>query len=294
MTKLSLPGKLLGGAFLITVGLLTTAGTALSGGQSQPRKIQVKIIVDGKEIDLNDPKLGGLIENPQAKAEARVVPLEAAFDTRFIPLVGQVKLADGPRALGGGLVAQVPTTAQADPRIEELVKQAEAIKPGSGAAVRSALQGDAKGAYRAELRFAPNTKPVLGGADKVIRVWDATTQGVRPVEKPPTAGYAVVQSAPDQKIIILTIQDGKVQQLSEQEAKRLLERHVYSIRAEPPRTTEKKEVIIERKAIAVPARVETVPMTPSPSADMDSLRRQLERLTVELNELRRRLDSGKK
>jgi beta-lactamase regulating signal transducer with metallopeptidase domain len=299
MTKLSLPGKLLGGAFLITVGLLTTAGTALSGGQSQPpRKIQVKILVDGKEIDLNDPKLGGLIEaaNPQAKAEARFVPVELPVEARFIPLVAQVKIADGQKVLGDGLVAQVTTTAQTDPRIEELVKQAEAIKPGSGAAVRSALQGDAKAAYRADVRFVPDTRTVLsGGADKVIRVWDAQTHAVRPVEKPPTAGYAVVQSAPDQKIIILTIQDGKVQQLSEQEAKRLLERHVYSIRTEPPKTTDKKaEVIIERKAIAVPARVETVPMTPSPAADMDSLRRQLERLTAELNELRRRLDSGKK
>jgi beta-lactamase regulating signal transducer with metallopeptidase domain len=295
MTKLSLPGKLLGGAFLITVGLLTTAGTALSQSQP-PRKIQVKILVDGKEIDLNNLKFEAPAEaaNPQAKPEVRLVPLEAAFDTRFIPLVGQVKIADGQKALGGGLVVQVPTTAQSDPRIEELVKQAEAIKPGSGAAVRNALQGDAKRAYRAEVRFAPDAKPVAGGADKVIRVWDATTHAVRPVEKTPTAGYTVIQSAPDQKIIILTIQDGKVQQLSEQEAKRLLERHVYSIRAEPPRTTDKKEVNIERKAVALPLRVETVPMTPSPAADMELLRRQLERITAELNELRRRLDSGKK
>lgn len=294
MTKLSLPGKLLGGALLITVGLLTTAGTALSQGQPQPsRRIQVKILVDGKEIDLNDPKLGGLIEaaTDKAKPEARFVPLNLDVDARFIPLVSQVKIEGGDT-----LVAQATTKpVQSDPRIEELVKQAEAIKPGSGAAVRSALQGEAKSGYTAAIRFAPDVRAAVAtGTDKTIRVWDTQAHVARPVDKAPTAGYAVFQSAPDQKIIILTIQDGKVQQLSEQEAKRLLERHVYSIRTEPPRTTEKKEVIIERKAIALPARVESVPMTPSPSADMDSLRRQLERLTAELNELRRRLDSGKK
>ena len=72
MTRLSLSGKLLGAAFLMTACLLTTAGTAISGGQPPPqKKIQIKIIVDGKEIDLGDVELSVLFCESLGKSFAR-------------------------------------------------------------------------------------------------------------------------------------------------------------------------------------------------------------------------------
>ena len=58
MVKLSLAGKLLGASFLVAACLLTTAATAFSQAQAQPqKKVQIKILVDGKEIDLSDLKI---------------------------------------------------------------------------------------------------------------------------------------------------------------------------------------------------------------------------------------------
>jgi hypothetical protein len=122
MTKLTWTGKLLGASLLVVGGVLTMASTAFSGGGKPvpEKKVQIKIIIDGKEFDLTDPKV---LQHLQAAPKK-----------------------DGPSKKEDSLHFSIPAAiaVQTDPRIEELVKKAEAIKPGSGAEVRKALQGAPK------------------------------------------------------------------------------------------------------------------------------------------------------
>ena len=216
MKKLSFAGKLLGASLLAAACLSITAATALS--QTPPaKKIQIKIIVDGTEIDLDGGSLAALLQVVQSKPEAAPKPgdtihfklyqttpakapqgewqiaervqvtqakpdatpktidlpridvnafspdgkvlintdgrIVTVIDGKTGKVVAKVDLGEKPgehARVTQGLKAiraiaqpvQAPTPAKPDPRIEELVRAAEAIKPGSGAAVRQALQGN--------------------------------------------------------------------------------------------------------------------------------------------------------
>jgi beta-lactamase regulating signal transducer with metallopeptidase domain len=128
MTKLSLAAKLFGAAALVAACVCITAATAFSQAPPAQKKIQIKIIVDGKEIDLSDEVIQAVLAAQTQKASnPKALKLERATGPTW-----QVKPA-----------VTVRSDAKPDPRIEDLVKQAEDIRPGSGAAVRKALQGAA-------------------------------------------------------------------------------------------------------------------------------------------------------
>jgi hypothetical protein len=256
MTKLSWFGKLLGAGPLLTACLIATAGTAFSGGPAQPqKKIQIKIIVDGKEIDLSDFQPG-----PATGAEKKAVPATPA-----VPVTKQLTVAV-PRPVS-----------KPDPRIDELVKQAEAIKPGSGEAIRRALEGDVK--YRT-----------------------VTSDYYRYLAASPLR----VPTTPGKHVIVLSIEDGKVQVLSD------LKADLFKLLPKDMRIElDVKKKIDESRAAATSALerlgerlkpAETKPQvqplqpgTPAPpTSEIEALRRQLERLNADLQDLRKRLDTGKK
>lgn len=343
MTRLSLPGKLLGAAFLLAACLLTTAGTALSGGQPAPqKKIQIKIIVDGKEIDLGDAKLLEHIEaaqkktagdpqpkvlkaissigsdkgvvgeiilrpsQPAAPGAAVKPPATAAFSPDGNIIVsndGKVfKVIDAKR---GKVTAQVADPAKQgnqfeyrftqtapskpDPRIEELVKQAEAIKPGSGAEIRKALQSLPK---PADILYLKDPK------------------AIKPVPAPPGVRF---RTEPGKKVIIIEIEDGKLLHLSEGDLKKHLDDairlhldlDVTKKKAADENLEKARAIELYYKAIrektgdkkpTTPA-LPTPPVPPTPPAtvtDVEALTRQLERINAELNELRKRLEDRKK
>ena len=341
MTRLSLAGKLLGAGFLVAACLVTTAATALSQGQTQPaRKVQIKIIIDGKEIDLSDLKLLEAIETVQRlptdkpTKSAKAVPggdtakeKGAAFVGESILVTSDGKMLTIIDARTGKILHQIDQSkataedvrfaykrlvyVKPDPRIEELVKQAEAIKPGSGAEIRKALQGAAK----PDMHWAPVPRdlPVVPG---------------QKINKTPEAGIRLWDVKDGKKIIILSVEGGKVVQLTEQDLKKLLDAPRFLLgsdaRKHPPET---KKPMAPKGPLTVPtpaapgiAPVPTAPAlppgpsrapntkgpgigvgakgpltAPAPAAnEMESLRRQLERITAELHDLRKRLDASKK
>jgi beta-lactamase regulating signal transducer with metallopeptidase domain len=291
MIKLSLPGKLLGAGFLVAACLLTTATTALSGGQPQPQKnVQIKIIVDGKEIDLGDLQLGNVIEAAQKKAPATVSAdvKVSGVDDKTIRVWGvDQPLVPGTVREGVRFVAQTVVAAQPkpDPRIEELVKQAEAIKPGSGAQIRSALQDTPKAGSNRVVRNLAVSPDIVYGivADKSapgsVRVWETST---------------------GKKIIILSIEDGKVRQLQEKDLKKILEKGIRSDVKDAPkgatsgdRDTKKREPGNELN-LSVRSRSPETKGEPTRTNEMESLRRQLERISAELQALKQRLDAPRK
>jgi beta-lactamase regulating signal transducer with metallopeptidase domain len=136
MTKLTLAGKLVGAAAFTLACLTITAATAYSQAPPAQKKIQIKIIVDGKEIDLTDETLQALAAAKKQPPPKAGQPLPEAQKKR--DEANRQLSAKWRKALLADANRLVVTT---DPRIEELVKQAEQIKPGSGAAVRQALQG---------------------------------------------------------------------------------------------------------------------------------------------------------
>ena len=343
MTKLTLPGKLLGAALLVAACLLTAAGTAFSGGQPPPqKKIQIKIIVDGKEIDLSDAQLWNHIEAAQRKAaEEKQIQLHQGIlggkpgqpggagivvnQAAFSPDGKLVVTADGTRILvldgkSGRIVAQADQSkadkqiklsligdgqlkpdlsagyrflaelaqSKLDPRIEELVKQAEAIKPGSGADIRRALQALPKpgDSPKAKDPKAAKPAPLTSG----LRLWDSGT---------------------GKKVIILEIDDGKVVQLVESDLKKLLEKwtRVHAEADLLKKVADEKARLIDldkakvdeiarvlgwfqkaKKDKASDKKSESAPNPP----DLEALSRQIERLSAELRDLRKRLEAGKK
>jgi hypothetical protein len=198
---------------------------------------------------------------------------------------------------GDKVSAQVVTAQpKPDPRIEELVKQAEAIKPGSGAQIRSALQGPKPGGRTArvevrDVRISPDVvkalnivKPDKPGA---VRLWETTT---------------------GKKIIILSIEDGKVKQLKEQDLKRILEKGVRldvreasadwgDVKDLPKGATSgdtKKTSPQYELERAGRSRSPETKAEPTRTNEMESLRRQLERISAELQALKQRLDAPRK
>jgi beta-lactamase regulating signal transducer with metallopeptidase domain len=253
MTKLSLSGKLLGAACLVAACLLITAATAFSGGTPPaPKKIQIKIIVDGKEIDLSDIQIQGVAEaNPKAPQPEKA-----------------------PR----GAIAPIAVAVQVkpDPRIEELVRQAEAIKPGSGDEVRRALQGK--------------------GAGEGNFMLQDVFQSVRVPAGPPVP--VPVIPAGDKKIIILSIENGKVIQLHD--LKVLIEKG--AVNDFNPRPGAGGPATKPMTPGQPPAKVGPgLPLsdptrkapTPANADNNEALLRQLERINAEVQELRKRLDESK-
>jgi len=315
MTRLSLSGKFLGAAFLLAACLLTTAGTALSGGQAQAqKKIQIKIIVDGKEIDLDDAKLWEHIEAAKAKVAgdpkvgiprtigdvkpaapatpaSPATPAVPAKQIAFSPDGRVITTGNGKHvivvdAATGKVLAQVnqgnqdakqeirfltQVQAKADPRIEELVKQAEAIKPGSGAAIRRALEATPKA----------GANPVVNEVDILKFV-------------APNAGVQIREEG-GKKVIILSV-DGKALQLGDMDAAKLLEKGLrIQIEADvvKQKAEEKKAQALEWLLRAQHDKAVVKKAAPAP-VDLEALSRQLERLNAEVSELRKRLDAGKK
>jgi beta-lactamase regulating signal transducer with metallopeptidase domain len=318
MTKLSLPGKLLGTVFLAAACVLTTAATALSGGQAPAdKKVRIKIVVDGKEFDLGDVQLGQASDSGPKKGAVAITldniaikeaPLDGGVAlqldakdvvsgdkvirfTNVVPVETRVlaDTKDGVRFVAQAIVNQ----AAADPRIEELVKQAEAIKPGSGAQVRAALQGTSQAGEKGKtlnyrsLTVAPGTKAV----------WSV---------KPETPGGPVRlwQTTDGKKVIVLSIEDGNVIQLKDQDVKKFLEKGLHIQTREAAKSpgageTKKpgKTVEVEFDTGARPKDTKVAPPrtnTETRGNEMEALRRQLERISAELQTLKQRLDAPTK
>jgi hypothetical protein len=216
--------------------------------------------VDGKEIDLGDPKLSEHIEAAQKKAAAPKRVLVHQFDQP---------------ASAERFVQAIRVRSQADPRIEELVKQAEAIKPGSGAEIRKALEAVPK-AGKEKADAGKDSKRVTFVAPKVpgVRLWEG---------------------ADGKKVIILSIHDGKVQQLSEADVRKFLDKaiRVGDVDLEKNNAVWKAHVIDWVQKANKDKVSDTKPAPPTP-ANWEALSRQIERLTAELRDLRKRVEDGKK
>jgi hypothetical protein len=271
MKPLSFAGKLLGAAVLAVACLLIPGAAAYS--QAPAKKVQIKIVIDGKEIDLTDANIAAIVEAAQAKAKPTP-------STDSISL--ELAIKDGLLFAAMGL----------DPRIEELVRKAEAIKPGSGAAIRKAL--------------TPQTaKPGVVELKAIQGL--AFSKGML---------YLAAQAKPDNKrIIILSVDaNGKVTQLQEGELRKLLEQKkafegIWEFRVEPlgkekEKEPEKKGVQLRLEVPGVPFNIpltgKPTPVTPKKttpplaSADIAEMSRQIERLNRELQDLRDRLEAQKK
>ncbi|MSU78553.1 MAG: hypothetical protein EXS16_10720 [Gemmataceae bacterium] len=314
MTKLSFTRKCLGAGLLVAAALLTTTGTALSGGQPTP-KIQIKIIIDGKEIDISDVKLLHHLQAAQAKPADKVPKDQPTTNKPAVPMFFEKKITqvfgqggdiittekDGKivitDAKTGKVIAtfdrggpgfgpiqfQIPVgkpQAKPDPRIEELVKQAEAIKPGSGPAVRMVLQGGPPvGPMGGFQQANPGNAWQRGGPWN----WNAGGRGIMVPDK-----------------------DGKPRQLTEEEMKKMMTgKPPFPFDAEmmkrflPPNAgqggqfpwrfeIELGQKIIDTKPMPNP------PTKPGPrSPEIEDLRRQVEQLHESLNALRKRIETQK-
>jgi hypothetical protein len=133
MAKLTLGAKFVAAATLALACLTIAAATAYSQAPPAQKKVLIKVIVDGKELDLTDDIVQALLAK---KAKLRD---EADAQQDMLTATAAVKLALDQAARQG---------AKSDPRIEQLVEQAEKLKPGSGAAVRQALQHSQEDAQR--------------------------------------------------------------------------------------------------------------------------------------------------
>ena len=135
MTRLSLAGKLLGPAALLLLCLTITATSAYSQAPPPQRNVQIKIVIDGKELDLNDEVIQALLARQKSAAENK--PFQPNSSQLILDLDRQMRIETkftelAVEGLAEGAVVN-------DPRIDQLVRQAEAIKAGAGEAVRKLL-----------------------------------------------------------------------------------------------------------------------------------------------------------
>ncbi|HZZ82734.1 MAG TPA: M56 family metallopeptidase [Gemmataceae bacterium] len=282
MKPLSFAGKVLGASLLAVACLLIPGAAAYS--QAPAPKVQIKIVLDGKEIDLTDANIAAILQAVQAKVKA--APDGVRF--RVVP--------DNKGILELGIQEAKP-----DPRIEELVRKAEAIKPGSGAEIRRML---ARKLGTKEITLFPTPQVPAGAGAKAF----------------------------DARIIILRMDpNGKIVQLQESELGELLQKKTaeknlhfrfdnislqplrIEVKPVPPAPKAKApEKGIELELMLQPGIIKPVtkplpmpivggnpaPATKKaapaqPAADVAELSRQIERLHRELQELRSRLDTQK-
>ncbi len=285
MTPLSLIGKL-GAGLLVGACLLTTAATAISGGQPAPaKKVQIKIIVDGKEIDLSDPRLWEQLENVDKVSKTTTVkkdnllqvksgavsvdlqyaplnvrtvhtenllvkPGEAALDLQFVPLnVTPTGNEHTPLFLfkdsDGNLKLNLDLKFKVDPRMEQLIKAADAIKAGSGAQIRKALEAVPLLSDKINERSLNLYVRSIGEARKAVviapKTGDQSDEGVRVILAKPEADHVrkTVKVVDDttspnwtrelekvigNQAIVVTTKDGSIMvQLPEADLKKLLE-----------------------------------------------------------------------
>lgn len=317
MIKLSLAGKLLGATCLVAACMLATAATAFSQAQAQPgKKVQIKILVDGKEIDLSDLKILQALETGKKEENKDVyeykiqvkplaLPTVEAKGITFSPDGKLIVTTDGKTvtvldAATGKIVAKHDTAnaqvmeryvtgkaVTADPRIEELVKLAEKIKPGSGADVRKALQSSTTQNWYGRVHTVPAT-PMTPPVSAVPAL-------------PGVPGVKVIEAG-GKKIVILSIEEGKVQQLNEADLKKLIEKaHSFKVDVDFLKKVDpaKKFEIELKSPISIPKLIEKkvekkTTTTPPPAPDLDALKRQLDRINAEIRDLRKRLEDSKK
>ena len=175
-------------------------------------------------------------------------------------------------------VASSGKTSKPDPRIEELVAAAEKINPGRGAEVPRPLEGAKKPVTAAQADYM-----------KAVELLARTK---------PMSTTRVVEAQGGKRIIIV-IEDGKVQQLTDLDLKKMLDQKDIQLRIERKQVESKKSDVTPTvpalpKATPKTIGVPSTPTTPPRQDDMDALRRQLERLAAELQDLKKRLDTGKK
>jgi beta-lactamase regulating signal transducer with metallopeptidase domain len=305
MTKLSLAGKLLGACVLAAACMSITAATAFSQAPPPQKKIQIKIVIDGKEIDLSDADLQELLARAIKKAAAQAAPekvhvhdwitkevalgpdtailaktdgkVMTVFDAKSGKVIAKFDMGDqAPHDILMKLKlhdpnahqVQVQAAVKLDPRIEELVKQAEAIKPGSGATIRAALGA------------TPAYGPVILPKPPV------------PVAPP----HAIAQPPAGDKVIVIVLSDGKLLHLHGGAGTKV----ELPMQKQPgdPKMLELQKAI---DSLIKSGQMRETKKAPEPGPplttvkpDLEALARKIERLNAELNELRRRLDAEKK
>ena len=233
---------------------MTTTATAISrrpaGGVE---KVQIKIIVDGKEIDLGDPRLWEHIENANQRNKTTRTVTDVKFKKAVMPAVNHVELDFDTRAIDtkdadqqlflflgadGNAVGNLKLTF--DPRIEQLIKSAEAIKAGSGAEVRKALEAVRKAGEGSLNLFVESGGQLRKAVEVAPKVGDKTDQGrIIRIVKPEAGGVRATVRLIDEadaanwtrdlekvigkKVIVITTKDGNMVQLPEADLKMLLE-----------------------------------------------------------------------
>jgi beta-lactamase regulating signal transducer with metallopeptidase domain len=286
MTRLTLAGKLLGAAALLLAGLTIMAATAYSQAPAPQKKIQIKIVIDGKELDLTDEVIQMLL------AKRR----EEALWKNDLNITRALELANA-----------------TDPAIENLIRQAEKLRPGSGAAVRKALQQaqdqsdltrrkaaiklplgqpvpppvalalypypHQAGEFLKDYRIAVATEPgdilfveIKADADTLKRL---EKSGLKIISGP-MVPRDVQPIPPGPEEITLKIKSlraaGKLQEAA------ALEKYGTAVQA------------MTRWAVKHRQEATTPKQPPAKTPDLEALSRQLERLQEELRELRMRLD----
>ncbi len=314
MTKLSFTTNCLSACLLAAA----TTATAWSGGRTEPApKIQIKIIIDGKEIDLSDAKLLQYLQATQIKPAGKDVKDQPATNRPSVPMVIEKKIMHGFGQAGdvittetngkivvtdaktGKVLATFDRGAQGfgpiqgqfqgwqpqakpDPRIEELVKQAEAIRPGSGPGIRMALQGGPPVGPMGGFQQANSGNAWQRGGPWN---WNAGGRGIMVPDK-----------------------DGKPRQLTEEEMKKMMTgKPPFPFDAEmmkrfmPPNAGQggqspwRFEIELGHKKIDTkPMPMANPPTKPGPrSPEIEDLRRQVEQLHESLNALRKRIETQK-
>jgi beta-lactamase regulating signal transducer with metallopeptidase domain len=154
MTKLTLTGKICGAAAVLLACLGITTATAYSQAPPPQKRIQIKILVDGKELDLNEETVRMLLEKQHK---------EALHDRGVMQVEKYMHLFSTTDSKGGLNIS--------DPQIEDLVQKAEKLKPGSGPAVRQALRGAAKHRTDEIEALVRHAEKIAPGSGEMIRAF---------------------------------------------------------------------------------------------------------------------------
>ncbi len=368
MVKVSFSGRLLAVGLLGIFSLGTTAATAFSGSPpANTKNVQIKIVVDGKEIDLADPELWKAIAEVQKQQKGNdqelvirsltkanvpapkpqtsaVVPAPVDPPIRYRVVLEKDEKNPKVWAYAAPASEALGRALPVDSRIEALVKEAEAIQPGSGAEIRKLLQQKEAAGIWMDLAkpviAAGKPVPLPAGSGLPARVEVAAKDHVIVSGKTPAVSLVKVeQGVGGKQIIILEVDPSTAHAIvpldvvkpaappmDTNAALRMAEywRALAELRAkavEVPKQTEKKNLnhvpnlpkIIDRPKEPTPPPSSTaeprskgdlsvlvVPAAPAPPSalglsrgttpELETLQKNLDRLTRELDDLRKRLD----